>query len=78
MGQPLSGYLSYLLRLRYADNARDPVWLLSLESPDRALHVTFRGLDELVTFLRSQMSQVECQGGLAVPAGRPLSSEDQR
>ena len=59
MSHPPLGYLSYLLRLRYADNDRDPVWRISLESPDRAQQFTFRGLDELLSFLKSQMTQVE-------------------
>ena len=59
MGHHPSSYLSYLLRLRYADNDRDPVWRISLESPDRLQQLTFRGLEELVNFLQSQMSQVE-------------------
>jgi hypothetical protein len=66
MDKPPAGYLAYLLRLRYVDNARDPVWRLSLESPNRMLHVTFRGLDELVSFLQTQMGQIE----------RPPSKED--
>jgi hypothetical protein len=57
MAHPPASYLSYLLRLRYVDNARNPVWRLSLDSPDGALHVTFRGLDELVSFLKAQMGQ---------------------
>jgi hypothetical protein len=66
MGRYASGYLSYLLRLRYADNDRDPVWRISLESPDRIQQLTFRGLEELLSFLQSQMSQAE----------RPPSNED--
>lgn len=66
MDQPPKSYLAYLLRLRYVDNARDPVWRLSLESPDRMQQITFRGLAELVTFLQFQMSQAE----------RPPSKED--
>jgi len=53
------GYLAYLVRLRYVNNASDPVWRLSLESPDRALRVSFRSLDDLVRFLQTQMCQVE-------------------
>lgn len=56
---PPAGYLAYLLRLRYVNNARDPVWRLSLESPDRALRVSFCSLDELVRFLQNQMGRVE-------------------
>jgi hypothetical protein len=59
MDRPPASYLSYLLRLRYVDNARDPVWRLSLDSPDGVLHVTFRGLDELVGFLKARMGQIE-------------------
>jgi hypothetical protein len=62
MDQPSARYLCFLLRLRYTDNARDPVWRLSLETPDRVLHITFRGLDELANFLETQMSEVERRG----------------
>ena len=59
MQPPTAGYLAYLLRLRYINNASDPVWRLSLESPDRALQVSFRSLDEVMRFLLIQMGQLE-------------------
>jgi hypothetical protein len=59
MHPPSAPYLVYLIRLRYANNDRDPVWRVSLESLDRAQQLTFRGLDDLVSFLQTQMVQAE-------------------
>jgi hypothetical protein len=60
MDRPPAGYLSYLLRLRYADNDHNPVWRITLQSPDRAHQHTFRSLEELASYLQSQMTQAEC------------------
>jgi hypothetical protein len=51
-------YQSYLLRLRRVDNAGQPVWRFSLESPGSHERRVFGSLEELFAFLETQIMDV--------------------
>jgi hypothetical protein len=51
-------YQSYLLRLRRMDNAGQPVWRFSLESPGGAPQ-PFATLDDVMAFLRALTADMD-------------------
>jgi hypothetical protein len=50
-------YLSYLLRLWRVTVEGAPVWRVSLQRPGAAEQTAFAGLDELLTFLRTETGE---------------------
>jgi hypothetical protein len=59
MNQPLSPYQSYLLRLRWLDNAGEAVWRISIEIPGQDGKVYFDSLIALTEFLANKMAMDE-------------------
>ena len=52
-------YRSYLLRLWWADNAGQPVWRVSLETPGSHTQLHFESLTALCAYLAQQLSLAE-------------------
>jgi hypothetical protein len=48
-------YRSYLLRLRWVDNAGQPVWRVSLQEPGSEREVLFGSLRELCAYLAREI-----------------------
>ena len=56
MKQGPSTYRSYLLRLRYFDDAGRPLWRISLQEPGQGEEIHFLNLAELDGFLAKIMA----------------------
>lgn len=52
-------YLSYLLRMRRADNMGRPIWRISLEVPGSETQTYFDNLEAVCTYLAAQMRPLE-------------------
>jgi hypothetical protein len=48
-------YYSYLLRLRWVDNANRPAWRISLEEPGNQAKIQFDSLRAMCTYLANQL-----------------------
>ena len=53
------GYLSYLLRMWRTGSEEEAVWLASLTNPFTGEQLGFPSLQELLTFLQSQVDDAE-------------------
>ena len=62
MSEEENDYAAYLLRLRRSDQAGQPIWRASLESPHDARRLDFANLEALIAFLRARFGQVEQNG----------------
>jgi hypothetical protein len=73
-----AGYFSYLLRLWQTSDGEALSWRVSLEEPGTQRRWGFATLDQLVSFLRCQMSTYpdEPEGGLE--AFKEEHDEDQK
>ena len=50
-----STYYSYLLRLRWVDNANQPAWRISLEEPGNKAKLQFDSLTAMCAYLANQL-----------------------
>ena len=57
-------YRSYLLRLRWVDNAGRQTWRASLETPGSGNQIYFEDLEALCAYLATQLHSTEGKGGL--------------
>ena len=72
MPEDNSHYTCYLLRLRRMDNAGQPVWRFTLESPGGGSPQVFSSLDELLAFLQTLTA------GADRPGAQPITTGDRR
>lgn len=56
MDPPQRGHLAYLLRLWRADNGTEAIWRASLQDVRTGERLGFAGLDEVVAYLRQQLT----------------------
>ena len=63
MNKTQSNYLSYLLRLRRADNKGRPIWRISLEVPGSETQTYFDNLEALCAYLAGQVQLGDEKGG---------------
>ena len=63
MNKTQSTYLSYLLRLRRADNMGQPTWRISLEVPGSETQTYFDNLEAVCAYLAARMQPMEEKGG---------------
>lgn len=62
MNKTQSSYLSYLLRLRRVDNAGQPIWRASLETPGSKTQIYFDNLEAVCAYLAKQMQTLDEKG----------------
>jgi hypothetical protein len=57
--QHRTDYQAYLLRMRRVDNAGQPLWRFSLESPSSGERRSFASLADVLDFLNAQLMDAE-------------------
>ena len=61
MSMKLPNYLAYMLRMwRISDHSKE-VWRASLESPGAGMRYNFTTIDDLIEFLRNEITDAEAE-----------------
>ena len=63
MSERRSTYLAFMLRIRWAENAGQPVWRISVERPGQPGQVRLESLAALCAYLTAQTQNDEEEGG---------------